>query len=153
MLQPLDVGCFGPLKSWAHRCNELAARGLFITKDTFISKYLAIRNEAFKPSTIRSAWRRSGLHPFNHNIFNDDNFAPSHNTSNTSHFPGSYPALPPPPAPTTTACDTTYLTSTSSFQCYYVTRDHSTPHGATTYTFNTRWQQFDQVLTAESVPL
>ena len=66
LLQPLDVGCFQPLK-WYHgleldHASRTGARD--INKADFLSTIESIRCATFTVSTIRSGWRRTGLYPF-----------------------------------------------------------------------------------------
>ncbi|EGN98528.1 hypothetical protein SERLA73DRAFT_74730 [Serpula lacrymans var. lacrymans S7.3] len=70
-LQPLDVGVFGPLqKAW---------------------EYWEARKSAFTTNTVLQAWHKSGLCPFNPNIFSAVNYAPSVSTSTIKHAPAFYP--------------------------------------------------------------
>ncbi|EOA82664.1 uncharacterized protein SETTUDRAFT_83600, partial [Exserohilum turcica Et28A] len=66
LLQPLDVGCFQPLK-WHHgKTLDWAARtgAREITKDDFFATLDEIRHHTFTYNTIRSGWRRTGLAPW-----------------------------------------------------------------------------------------
>ena len=67
LLQPLDVGCFQPLKWYHGRVLDYASRtgAKDINKTDFFAVIDEVRREAFKKGTIRSGWRRTGLHPFN----------------------------------------------------------------------------------------
>jgi hypothetical protein len=71
LLQPLDVCVFQPLKHW-HSVNRAVQMG----DETFsIVEFLAAFNEfrtkAFKESTIRSAWKHTGLIPFDPKVVLD----------------------------------------------------------------------------------
>ena len=92
-LQPLDVGVFGPLqRAWQSRCVEvLQERNTEITQREFVVEYLAIRNKVFTPNLIQKAFKNTGIHPFNPNIFAAEDFAPSQVTSHKVHVPLSYP--------------------------------------------------------------
>jgi hypothetical protein len=82
--QPLDVGCFGPLKSkWIERCEEhLELYGTPIARADFVTEYLAVRDAAVTPELVLAAFRKTGIAPFNPDIFNDTDFAPSYNMLN-----------------------------------------------------------------------
>lgn len=68
MLQPLDVGLFQPLATkYTHNLrNRTGAKlGYKINKPEFIIVYAKSRLEALNESNIASAWRKSGLLPYN----------------------------------------------------------------------------------------
>ena len=63
-----------------------------IPRDQFVKHYAEVRMQTFKDTTIRSAFRKSGVWPINHNLFSDTDFAASINTSSTARdVPASYP--------------------------------------------------------------
>ena len=66
-LQPLDVVVFQPLKHYHAKALDVMVRdGLVnITKHEFLSCIQQVRSQAFKESTIRSAFRKTGICPFN----------------------------------------------------------------------------------------
>jgi hypothetical protein len=69
--QPLDVGCFQPLKHQHSVAIESQVRGGEYTFDRveFFELLAGIRNKAFLPNTIKSAWRKCGLaYPFNPSV-------------------------------------------------------------------------------------
>ncbi|KIK83405.1 hypothetical protein PAXRUDRAFT_76110, partial [Paxillus rubicundulus Ve08.2h10] len=78
-LQPLGVGCFGPLqRAWQQRCAimmEESSEG--ISRKNLIKEYMAARAESFKEETILKAWRKSGINPLNLDIFTEEDYAPS----------------------------------------------------------------------------
>jgi hypothetical protein len=92
-LQPLDVGVFGPFqRGWIDRCDEIVEdTGEEMPREDFIREYMAIRRAKFKPTTIISAFRKSGIRPLNPDIFTDEDYAPSIPTSTAAHVPSSYP--------------------------------------------------------------
>ncbi|KII90588.1 hypothetical protein PLICRDRAFT_106023, partial [Plicaturopsis crispa FD-325 SS-3] len=91
-LQPLDVMIFGPLQRvWAARCDTLADIGQIITKENLIDEYLAARDEVIRPSVIRSAFKKTGIQPFDPTVFGEQDYMPSYETSVIAHFPNSYP--------------------------------------------------------------
>jgi hypothetical protein len=66
-LQPLDVGCFQPNKHW-HRTmvNEATRMGnRDYSRLDFFADLPEIRHRTFKESTICSAFKKCGVHPFN----------------------------------------------------------------------------------------
>ncbi|KAJ3802836.1 hypothetical protein GGU11DRAFT_858081 [Lentinula aff. detonsa] len=57
-----------------------------------VKEYWRCRTIAFKESTILQAWRKSGINPFNPDIFTHADFAPSIASSTTQvHLPDSFP--------------------------------------------------------------
>ncbi|ODM21664.1 hypothetical protein SI65_02508 [Aspergillus cristatus] len=67
LLQPLDVGCFSPLKR-AYGClveNKARLNFNHIDKFDFLEVYPQARTEAFKMENIRNSFAASGLVPFN----------------------------------------------------------------------------------------
>lgn len=95
-LQPLDVGCFGPLQiAWFNRCDEIldeTVEGMEM-KDV-VKEYFVARRRAFTKTNISQAWRRSGLRPLNSDLFTASDFAPSHRSSTNCHAPPSFPRMP-----------------------------------------------------------
>lgn len=92
-LQPLDVGCFGPLqRAWFNRCDEiLAATGSPMELEDVVEEYMAARAVSFKEDTILAAWRKSGICPLDPNIFTEADFAPSIPSSTQSQLPTTFP--------------------------------------------------------------
>ncbi|CDO68229.1 hypothetical protein BN946_scf184870.g3 [Trametes cinnabarina] len=93
MLQPLDVGVFGPVQlGWLERCAEvLEATKHPLHRADVVREYMAVRKKAMTVSVIKAAFRSTGIEPFNPNIFHPAQFAPSHSTSTVSHLPSSCP--------------------------------------------------------------
>lgn len=94
MLQPLDVGCFGLLqRKWIERCERYVETfGFGIPRRDVVREYFIARKASFTAKIIKAAWKRTGLYPFNPNIFTNRDFAPSHTTSTKAHVPPSFPA-------------------------------------------------------------
>lgn len=67
LLQPLDVYVFQPLKHYySEAVNQAISMGdEFFTKVEFLVVFNQFRRQAFKTSTIESAWRNTGLIPYN----------------------------------------------------------------------------------------
>ena len=66
LLQPLDVGCFAPLKRAYGRFVSDLARASYnhIDKLDFLAEYPRARIEAFKPQTIQNSFAATGITPF-----------------------------------------------------------------------------------------
>lgn len=73
LLQPLDVVVFQPLKHWHSQAIDLLVRDGVeqITKVEFLQIIQDVRKKAFKESTIRSAFEKTGIWPFNPAIIID----------------------------------------------------------------------------------
>ncbi len=67
ILQPLDVAVFQPLKAYHAKAVDMTVRDgcINITKLEFLGFILSIRQQAFKEATIHSAFRKTGIVPFN----------------------------------------------------------------------------------------
>jgi hypothetical protein len=65
LLQPLDVGCFAPLKkAYGRFVSDLARRGYnHIDKHDFLVDYQRARLEAFQSATIQNSFAATGLVP------------------------------------------------------------------------------------------
>lgn len=116
LLQPLDVGVFGPLKkAISARLDRLLRAGINrLEKGEWVERYLEARDISLTESNIRGGWRGSGLVPLNR-------------TRVTHSLPSVLMRPPtPPPAPssqdsvfdtvinTGTSPDTTVLRSTNA---------------------------------------
>jgi hypothetical protein len=73
LLQPLDVGCFGPLKK--AYCKLIEQKGRlgynYIDKFGFLKAYPAAHKEVFTMENIQSGFRATGIVPFNPNAVLD----------------------------------------------------------------------------------
>jgi hypothetical protein len=67
LLQPLDVGCFSPLKlSYGRQVESKMRLGInYINKDEFLRLYYLAHVEAITEKNIRSRFTATGLIPFN----------------------------------------------------------------------------------------
>ena len=67
LLQPLDVGCYSPLKVvYGHEVTELARQSVFhVDKLNFLWIYRRIRLTALSESNVRGGFQATGLIPFN----------------------------------------------------------------------------------------
>jgi hypothetical protein len=91
-LQPLDVGVFGPLQcAWQNRCAAaMEDSGEGVTRQQVVKEYMMACTESFKETTILSAWRKSGIAPFNPGIFTSKDFGPSIPSSFKPPLPMSF---------------------------------------------------------------
>jgi hypothetical protein len=66
LLQPLDVGCFAPLKqAYERQAEELMRNQItYITKLEFLPCFKRAFNAAITPSNIQGGFRGAGLVPF-----------------------------------------------------------------------------------------
>ncbi|KHN98366.1 transposase [Metarhizium album ARSEF 1941] len=67
ILQPLDVVIFQPLKHYHAKALDIIVRDgvLNITKIEFLACIQAVRKQAFKTTTILTAFRKTGISPYN----------------------------------------------------------------------------------------
>jgi hypothetical protein len=65
LLQPLDIGCFGPLKGayGSLVASQMALNITRIDKCDFLLAYPAARNTAFKEQNIKNSFAAAGLVP------------------------------------------------------------------------------------------
>jgi hypothetical protein len=96
-LQPLDVGCFGPLQTvWFNRCDEiLDETGEGMEMKEVVTEYFVARRKVFKSMNILKAWKNSGLCPLNPDMFTALDFTPSHSSSTQCHAPSYFPSKMP----------------------------------------------------------
>ncbi|KAF8591392.1 hypothetical protein K439DRAFT_1611268 [Ramaria rubella] len=81
-LQPLDAATL---------------EGASITTSTFINEYLRARKQAMTKKCIKAAFRKTGIHPFNPNLFTDEDFAASLAWVPNSAGLSGYPHTPSSP--------------------------------------------------------
>jgi len=69
LLQPLDVCLFGPLQNYHSKAADDYMRDTHaaVVKGTFWKFYSAARRQAYTKENLKSAWRKTGIHPFNPN--------------------------------------------------------------------------------------
>ena len=88
VLQPCDVGVFGPLSSsWKSEVNKLTRAGIPVTKFNLLEHYAHARERAFKPETIQSAFRKTGIEPLDRDALDPIVFEPALNTTTKSAQP------------------------------------------------------------------
>ena len=73
LLQPLDVGVFQPYKHWHAQAVNRAVdfADTEYSKQEFLASFKHFRDQTMKQNTIRSAWRKTGLVPYNPDIVLD----------------------------------------------------------------------------------
>jgi hypothetical protein len=66
LLQPLDVGCFSPLKVlYGHEVSELARQSIYhVDKDEFLYIYARVRTSVLSGQNVLSGFQATGLIPF-----------------------------------------------------------------------------------------
>ncbi|KIJ43661.1 hypothetical protein M422DRAFT_252902 [Sphaerobolus stellatus SS14] len=78
MLQPLDVGVFGPFqKAWVKHFKE----------------YMKIREKYITPRTIQAAFAQAAIWPIDHTKFTLKDYTPSQHFSTRPPFPASFPTV------------------------------------------------------------
>lgn len=95
-LQPCDVGVFGPLAScWKSEVNDASRKNIAITKYNLLEIYSRARDRAFTQTTIQSAFRKTGIHPFDPSMIEETAFSPALNTTTQTAqpIPTTLPAL------------------------------------------------------------
>jgi len=91
-LQPLDVAVFsGVQREWQIVCHAAISRNYPINRYTVIPEYLKARSRCIKRQLIQSAFKKTGIYPFNPEVFTDKDFALSNATSSKAHVPESFP--------------------------------------------------------------
>ena len=99
ILQPLDVGVFGPVKSaWRKILKQykVRTRAANVTKDIFPSLLKELWEKSIKPEHLRGGFKSAGLAPFNPDAISQDRLSPSLVTSS-----GTPPEMSPQSQPTT----------------------------------------------------
>jgi len=69
LLQPLDVSLFRPLQKYYGKAADDHMRDTCtaVIKGTFWKFYSTARGQAYTKENLKSAWRKTGIHPFNPN--------------------------------------------------------------------------------------
>ena len=94
VLQPLDVGVFGPVKSTWRRVLKLykiRTRASNVTKEIFPSLIKQLWEKPISPDHLKNGFKSTGLFPFNSTVISSDLLAPSLllTTSPSTPPPGS----------------------------------------------------------------
>ena len=102
-LQPCNVGIFGPLaRAWKSQVTQASQENIPITKSNLLRYYHEARSIALKPTTIQSAFRKTGIYPLDRNAIPLSAFEPAKNTTTQAAqpLPAELPSLlVPTPAP------------------------------------------------------
>ncbi|KIJ70358.1 hypothetical protein HYDPIDRAFT_78831 [Hydnomerulius pinastri MD-312] len=87
--QGLDVAVFGVLKQyWSEERDQwVREKGEKVTKKNFLAIYGAAHVRALTVETIKSAFRKTGVWPFDPTVITTDVMAPALETSNKGHLP------------------------------------------------------------------
>lgn len=73
LLQPLDLGVFGPYKHFHKKAvNDAAAMGVTFRKAHFFGGLEDVRKQTFKRNTVKGGWRMSGIRPFKPSLVLDE---------------------------------------------------------------------------------
>lgn len=88
-LQGLDLACFGPLKTYWGQEKLIWQRKSHgpIGKEHFLVLYSRARHKAFSKETILSAFRATGIVPFDRTVIKDSQLAPALEGSTKGGFP------------------------------------------------------------------
>ncbi|KAG6893320.1 hypothetical protein C0992_010500, partial [Termitomyces sp. T32_za158] len=85
---PCDVGVFGPLaSSWKSEVMKVAQKFQKITKYNLLVHYANARRTAFTESTIKAAFRKTGIWPIDRSVIKESAFEPAMNTTTKSAQP------------------------------------------------------------------
>jgi hypothetical protein len=91
-VQPLDVGVFTFVqRRWTDHCDRRLIEGVRMDRYNIIDEYCKVRAATITRTCIQSAFRSTGIYPFNRNIFTAVDYAPSRSFSTTAYAPSSYP--------------------------------------------------------------
>ena len=80
LLQPLDVSCFGPFENaWNSACHHYMREtgGKLVTRNDVCRLACKVYSSTITACNIQSAFKKSGLIPFNPNVISDPQVAPS----------------------------------------------------------------------------
>ncbi|KAF7372315.1 hypothetical protein MVEN_00091700 [Mycena venus] len=93
-LQGLDVVCFAKMKScWQSKIVAFEAEKMReVSKAEFLSVWAPAYVEAFDESTVRGAFKVTGVVPFNPNFVTEEQMKPSVVTSTRAEFPMPQPS-------------------------------------------------------------
>lgn len=82
------MAVFGVLKQcWSEERDKWESeKGEKITKSNFLAIYGAAHVRALTPETIKSAFRKTGVWPFNPKVITNEMLAPALETSNQGHL-------------------------------------------------------------------
>jgi len=76
-LQPLDIVVFSAVQhAWTTHCERRLAEGVTIDWYNVIHEYLKVW-DVITPDLIKKSFEKTGIYPFNSDIFMDTDYAPS----------------------------------------------------------------------------
>lgn len=89
IFQGLDVIIFSPLKKYIgeERDNWLREYGAAMDKNTFLAIYGKAHVRALTSENIKSAFRKTGIWPFDPSVVTEEMLAPSKESSSEAHLP------------------------------------------------------------------
>ena len=92
-LQPLDVTVFAQLqRKWSAHCDRRIYENIAMNRYNVIPEYMEVCAASMTPELIHSAFSCTGIHPFNPQVFTDEDFAPARSFSTIPQVPRSFPA-------------------------------------------------------------
>ena len=95
-LQPLDVAVFNHTQTnWKKRVDQLTDKNIPMTCYNVIHEYMGLRDKFMTPKIIKDSFRKTGISPFNPDIFTKEDYAPSQTFSIKAHVPETYPDAVP----------------------------------------------------------
>lgn len=112
-MQPLDVAFMGPFKSYYASASENFMRkfpGKAITLYDVAELMGVAYLKAASAEVAENGFRKSGIWPFNRNVFSDEDFAPSEVTDQPEIRPTNQPVNPDQPAIATDQVEVTTVT-------------------------------------------
>ncbi|CAG2209355.1 unnamed protein product [Mytilus edulis] len=79
ILQPLDVGCYGPLQRiYDNECHKtIRQNSSVITKYNICELACKAYQKALSPENLQSAFRKTGIYPLDKTVINQDQLKPS----------------------------------------------------------------------------
>jgi hypothetical protein len=94
VLQGLDVACFAAFKVyWSQETTKFTAENnQKVSRDNILTPLSAAYNRAFIPSTIMSAFRKTGVWPLDPTAIDPELVAPSQESSLSTHLPVPLPS-------------------------------------------------------------
>lgn len=128
-LQPLDISCFGPFKSYYNKSTDewmLNHPGVPMTIYDIASVVGKAFPLALTPSNIIKGFQRTGICPFNSEIFEDSEFLSSYVTDRTQEI--EEPSAVPGPSTRKEVAVTVSTPSTTKPSANIVTPEEVRPH-------------------------
>jgi hypothetical protein len=71
-LQPLNIVIYTQTQhQWTKHCDHQLYNGVQMDRYNIIQEYMSMRPKSMMPELLHSAFKATGIHPFNSNIFTD----------------------------------------------------------------------------------